>query len=93
MSLLADIAGRRFTTINLKQEANCFAAAMCAGVGVGLYADFDEVKGLFKAEEVYRPNPDVEAFYARKYAIFLEVYQGMLKSYDMLAELERFRAS
>ena len=93
MSLLADIAGRRFTTINLKQEANCFAAAMCAGVGVGLYRDFDEVKGLFKETESYLPTPDVADYYARKYAIFLEAYQGMLKSYDMLAELEKTTGS
>lgn len=90
MSLLADIAGRRFTTINLKQEANCFAAAQCAGVGVGLYSGFDEVKNLFKVEEEYLPNTAVSDFYAQKYAIFLEAYQGMLKSYDMLAELEQY---
>ncbi|MFK7801671.1 MAG: FGGY-family carbohydrate kinase [Anaerolineae bacterium] len=93
MSLLAEIAGRRFTTINLKQEANCFAAAQCAGVGVGLYSGFDEVKSLFKVDEEYLPNPAVEEFYAKKYAIFLEAYQGMLKSYDMIAELEQFGAS
>ena len=92
MSLLADIAGRRFTTTNLKQEANCFAAAQCAGVGVGLYSGFDEVKDLFKVQEEYLPNSDVEAFYAKKYAIFLEAYQGMLKSYDLIAELEQFAA-
>ena len=93
LSLMADITGRRFATTNLKQEANCFAAAQCAGVGVGLYAGFDEVKGLFKVEEAYVPDTAVSEFYAQKYAIFLEAYQGMLQSYDMIAELERFGAS
>jgi xylulokinase len=93
MSLLADIAGRRFTTMNLKQEANCFAAAQCAGVGVGLYGGFDEVKQLFRVAEEYLPDPAVKEFYARKYAAFLEAYQGMLKTYDMIAELEQFGAA
>ncbi|MCA9996044.1 MAG: hypothetical protein KDE56_09880, partial [Anaerolineales bacterium] len=93
LSLLADITQRPFTTTNLKQEANCFAAAQCAGVGVGLYGGFDEIKQLFKVEEEYVPNTAVSDFYAQKYAAFLEAYQGMLKSYDMIAELELFGAS
>ena len=92
MTLLADIAGRRFTTINLKQEANCFAAAQCAGVGVGLYGGFDEVKQLFGVEKEYLPDPAVAKFYTKKYAAFLEAYQGMLKTYDLIAELEQFEA-
>jgi xylulokinase len=92
MQLLADISGRRITTTNLKQEANCFAAAQCAGVGVGLYEDFNEVKQLFHVEEEYSAESGVAEFYAKKYAVFLEAYQGMLKAYDMLAELEQWSA-
>jgi xylulokinase len=88
MRLLADITGRCITTTSLKQEANCFAAAQCAGVGVGLYEDFAEVKKLIRVEEEYTPNPDVADFYAKKYAIFLKAYQDMLETYDLIAELE-----
>lgn len=92
MQLLADISFRRITTINLKQEANCFAAAQCAGVGVGVYEDFNEVKKLFRVEEAYEQDKTLQAFYEKKYAIFLEAYQGMLKTYDMIAELEQLAA-
>jgi xylulokinase len=92
MQLIADISFRQITTINLKQEANCFAAAQCAGVGVGVYEDFNEVKKLFRVEEEYLQNKELQAFYEKKYAIFLEAYQGMLKTYDMIAELEQFAA-
>ncbi len=88
MRLLADITGRCITTTSLKQEANCFAAAQCAGVGVGLYENFAEVKKLIRVEEEYTPNPDVADFYAKKYAIFLKAYQDMLETYDLNAELE-----
>jgi xylulokinase len=88
MRLLADITGRCITTTSLKQEANCFAAAQCAGVGVGLYENFAEVKKLIRVEEEYTPNPDVADFYAKKYAIFLKAYQNMLETYDLIAELE-----
>jgi len=88
MKLLADITGRRITTTSLKQEANCFAAAQCAGVGVGVYQDFAEVKKLIEVEEEYLANPDVSEFYARKYEIFLKAYQGMLETYDLIADLE-----
>lgn len=88
MRLLADITGRCITTTSLKQEANCFAAAQCAGVGVGLYEDFAEVKKLIRIEEEYTPDPNVADFYAKKYAIFLKAYQDMLETYDLVAELE-----
>lgn len=90
MKLLADISGRRITTTNLKQEANCFAAAQCAGVGVGLYKDFAEVKKLFHVGDEYLPDKGSGEFYALKYAAFLEGYQGMLKTYDMMADLEKW---
>jgi xylulokinase len=93
MQLLADISGRKMATINLKQEANCFAAAQCAGVGVGLYKDFHEIKKLFKTEQAYLPNKNVEEFYSKKYAAFLEAYQGMLKAYDLLSDLEAYQTS
>jgi xylulokinase len=90
MQLIADISFRRIMTINLKQEANCFAAAQCAGVGVGLYKDFTEVKKLFRVDQDYLQNKKMQAFYEKKYEIFLEAYQGMLKTYDMIADLEQF---
>ncbi len=92
MKLLADISGRKIATINLKQEANCFAAAQCAGIGVGLYNDFKEVKQLFKTEEAFIPDKSIEDFYAKKYSAFLTAYQGMLKTYDILAELEQYQS-
>jgi sugar (pentulose or hexulose) kinase len=93
MQLIADISGRRITITNLKQEANCFGAAQCAGVGIGMYSDFNEVKKLFKVEEEYLADKDMAVFYQNKFDIFLEAYQGMLKSYDMISELEKFAAS
>jgi xylulokinase len=88
MQLLADISKRQIGLINLKQEANCFAAAQCAGVGVGLYKDFNEVKALFRQEQQFKPEKGVEEFYEKKFKAFLEAYQGALPTYEMLAELE-----
>ncbi|MGD8807134.1 MAG: FGGY family carbohydrate kinase [Chloroflexota bacterium] len=90
MHLLADISGRRIINVNLKQEANCFAAAQCAGVGVGVYSGFEEIRSLFKAEDEFLADPAVRDFYQRKYDIFLEAYQGMLKTYDKIANLEQY---
>lgn len=91
MQLLANISVRKIGLINLKQEANCFAAAQCAGVGVGLYKDFNEVKSLFKQEQQFTPDPSAIDFYEKKYKAFLAAYQGALPTYDMLAELENYQ--
>jgi xylulokinase len=90
MKLLADITLREIVTINLKQEANCFAAAQCAGVGVGLYKDFKEIKKLFRTESAYVPDKSVADFYARKHEAFLSSYRGAVKTYDILADLELY---
>jgi xylulokinase len=90
MQLIADISGRRITTTSLKQEANCFAAAQCAGVGVGVYKDFKEIKGLFNIEEEYLPDEAKAQFFDKKFEIFLKSYQGLLESYDLIADLENF---
>jgi len=92
MQIIADISKRRITTTSMKQEANCFAAAQCAGVGVGLYKDFKEIKQLFRIEEEYLPDKTKEEFYDRKYAIFLKAYLGMLDTYNLIADLELFTA-
>jgi xylulokinase len=92
MQLIADISKRRITTTSLKQEANCFAAAQCAGMGVGVYKNFGEIKELFKVEEEYLPEPSMSEFYDRKFEIFLEAYTGMLETYDLIADLEEFAA-
>ena len=88
MKLLADITGRTITTTSHKQEANCFAAAQCAGVGVGIYRDFAEVKKLIRIEQAHEPDRRVEDFYQEKYEVFLKAYQGMCESYDLIAALE-----
>jgi len=90
MQLIADISKRRITTTSLKQEANCFAAAQCAGMGVGVYKNFGEIKELFSIEEEYLPDLTMSEFYDRKFEIFLKAYKGMLETYDLIAELEEF---
>jgi xylulokinase len=92
MQLIADISRRRITTTSLKQEANCFAAAQCAGMGVGVYKDFNEIKALFTIEEEYLPDAGTAEFYDKKFEIFLKAYQGMLESYDLISDLEIFSA-
>jgi xylulokinase len=92
MQLISDIAEMKVTTTALKQEANSFAAAQAAGVGVGIYKDFKEVKKLIKVEEEYSPTGGVSDFYAQKYKAFLEAYRGMLATYDIITDLERMVA-
>lgn len=90
MQLISDITGRKITTSSLQQEANTFAAAQCAGVGVGVYKDFKEVRKLIRIEQEYVPNESTADFYESKFEAFLKAYQGMVETYDLIAKLDKF---
>jgi len=55
-----------------------------------VYKDFKEIKELFKIEEEYLPDKAKAQFYDKKFEIFLKSYQGLLESYDLIADLENF---
>lgn len=79
VQMLADVTGRSIATIDESEEANCLAAAVCAGVGIGMFDDFSEIKRVTKVENKYEPDGSIIDFYGAKYEIFLEAARGIKK--------------
>lgn len=88
MQLLSDITKRQIQTPELKQEANCLGAAVTAAIGIGLIKDFSNAKKLVAHEKNYIPNLENAYYHDKKYETFLFVYEDLLKSFDMIADLE-----
>lgn len=54
-------------------ELGCLGAAMCAGIGAGLYKDtIDTVNQCVHVKETYTPNPEAVAFYRESFDKWFE---------------------
>ena len=86
LQILADIWQKRLLVPKHLEEATSMGAAVCAGVGVGIFNDFRIVRKLNPTEQVIEPNPDHQAVYEKLYRIFNDCYEALVPSYRSLAE-------
>lgn len=76
----ADITGRPIV-IPDSDMATTLGAVMLAGVGVGLYGDFQEAVDktvIIRREHI--PNPEFKTVYDKNYEIYLELYKNLRKT-------------
>ena len=74
LRLLADVWGVPVVRRNLTDEATAVGAAVVAGVGVGLFDDFDVARRFSAEVSTASPDPAAHARYAESYALFMEAY-------------------
>jgi len=84
--IIADIYGIPIERLAILDEATSIGAALTGGIGVGLYPDFSMSEAMNPVAEVIRPNPDVQAVYAKTLPIFEAAYRALVPIYAMLAE-------
>jgi sugar (pentulose or hexulose) kinase len=60
--------------------------AVCAGVGVGLYKDYDVVKDWVKLAQRCTPNPENHARYRKLYGIYRDLYPAVKDLFTRLAD-------
>lgn len=65
--MFADIFEKPIETLEVS-ELGCFGAAMCVGVGTGVFKDLaDAVSKCTRVKETYYPNPDTRDAYRKAY--------------------------
>lgn len=63
------------------KEATALGAAICAGVGIGLFSGFDEaVNQLVREDKIYEPNP-------KNAEVYEDLYERWLAAYSVQLEL------
>ncbi len=73
----SDITGKPIQVPD-SDTATTLGAAILAGVGVGLYRDFEEaVDKTVTVKRVHEPNQEVKAAYDKGYEIYLELYRNL----------------
>lgn len=87
LQILADIWQKTIIVPQYLEEATSMGAAVCGGIGVGVFKDFSVIKNFNK--EIYRITPRKE--YAEKYnelyTIFKDSYEVLISIYDKLSRI------
>ena len=73
----ADITGKNFL-VPYSDTATVRGTAILAGVGTGLYKNFDEaVKETIHINRIHRSDPRTQAVYTANYKIYRELYEDL----------------
>lgn len=75
--IMADIYDARILVPAVLEEAGSMGAAVCAGVGAGIYDDFSAVERFLKISSVREPDPDVKQIYKEVSERFDRYYSAL----------------
>ncbi|MEG1012552.1 MAG: FGGY-family carbohydrate kinase, partial [Ruthenibacterium sp.] len=83
---LADIYGVQAKRLNWLDEATSMGAAVAAGVGAGVLADFTAIDRFIRVDDVVEPNWENHKRYTQLKEYFDESYFALLETYRKLAQ-------
>ncbi len=85
----SDITGKPIV-VPSSDTATTLGAAILAGVGIGMYQDFEEAVALtVKEKRRHEPNTEHSAVYQRNYQIYLELYERLKGTMKKFSEITR----
>lgn len=87
--ILADVMQVRLNIPDHVDTATSMAAAMIAGVGVGVYQDFGEVRRFLRRDRAFLPDLRNAAHYQCLEKIFDDSYHALEPVFDELEALQR----
>ncbi len=87
-SILASIYGRDLLLTRTVAQATCYGAAIAAGVGVGLFADYqDGVSRMSRISDQSSPDRDSHETYRRLFQFWKSLYPRLKSAYRELHDL------
>lgn len=93
LSVLADVCGREVVTMTGSEACGAFGASLVAGVGCGLWPDFDTAfAGLHEVGRVL-PDPERAAAYERIYRTHAELFGRLEDVHAALTHAQALEAA
>lgn len=84
LSIMSDIYGIDILKPNYLEEACSMGAAITAGVGIGVYKNFDVINKYLEIIKIYKPSGKNKELYSKLRNIFNESYEYLSKIfYDL----------
>jgi xylulokinase len=87
--ILAEMLGRSLTCPADPGQATAIGAALCAGVGVGLFADWRLAAQAVSVNQTITPDGDWQAVYDQLFAIYTRQYETIRQTCHQLAALHQ----
>ena len=84
--ILADVLGVRLHRLDHVETATSVAAAVIAGIGVGVFKDFSVVGQFVKQEKTFVPHEEYKPLYDHQKKKKKKGYECLLDYYKMSAE-------
>ncbi|MDD7728912.1 MAG: FGGY-family carbohydrate kinase, partial [Clostridia bacterium] len=82
--ILSDVLEASLVRPDHVEEATSIAAAVIAGVGCGIYEDFDAIHKFLKFGAPVEPDFGKKAIYEKQKKVFDDVYQALVPLYKEL---------
>ncbi len=89
LQILSDIWQKELVVSEYPEEATSMGAAVCAGVGIGLYKDFSAVSMFNTVSKRIKPNKENYKTYNKMYHIFNQAYESLIKVYNNMADIDK----
>ena len=86
--ILSDIYGKKLEFPQYLEEATSMGAAICAGVGIGMFADHSVAEKWNMVQSYQIPKQQNVQLYAELYRVFNKSYESLK---DVFGELGTFR--
>ena len=87
MQILSDIWQKPLLLPQYREEATSLGAAICGGVGIGLYPDYHVAAALNPEAEELTPNRALANRYGQLYDAFNAAYEALRPVYRQLSEV------
>ena len=86
--MLASIYGLETKVHKSPGETTSLGAAIAAGVGVGMFAGYEDAAGVVAARSSHPVNPQWQAEYARYYPLYASIYERVKPINDAIAAIK-----
>jgi xylulokinase len=85
--IISDIFNLPVYTLSGSSEGGAYAAALVAGVGVGVFRDLEDAIKVLKEESLTLPREKEAATYEKSYQVYKSLYPALKSAFDSIAEL------
>lgn len=87
LQILADVWQKPVIVPQFLEEATSMGAAVCGGIGVGLFRDFTVARKINRIVDEIKPRSEFKKRYDKLYKMFNKAYESLVSVYDDISNL------